>query len=53
MYGCDSWSLKVFEKRVLRRIFGLKDETIGGWRALLNEELLKLNSPPNIITMIK
>jgi hypothetical protein len=34
--------LRVFENRVLRRIFGLKrDEVTGGWRKLLNEELHK------------
>jgi hypothetical protein len=33
----------VFENRVLRRIFGPKrDEMIGGWRKLHNEELHKL-----------
>jgi hypothetical protein len=32
--------MKVFENRVLRRIFGQKrDEIIGGWRKLHNEEL--------------
>jgi hypothetical protein len=45
--------LRVFEKRVLRRIFGPKrDETIGGWRKLHNEELHSLYSSPNIIRSI-
>jgi hypothetical protein len=40
----------VFENRVLRKIFGQKrDETIGSWRGLLNEELHNLYSSPNII----
>jgi hypothetical protein len=48
LYGCDTWSLKlrgeprlrVFENRVLRRIFGPKrDEVTGVWRKLLNKEL--------------
>jgi hypothetical protein len=44
----------VFEKRVLRRIFGLKrDEVTGGWRKLHNEELHNLYSSPSIIRMIK
>jgi hypothetical protein len=44
----------VFENRVLRRIFGPKrDEIIGGWRKLHNEELHNLYSSPNIIIMIK
>jgi hypothetical protein len=43
----------VFEKRVLRRTFGPKrDETIGGWRKLHNEELHSLYSSPSIIRMI-
>jgi hypothetical protein len=34
------YRLRVFENRVLRRIFGLKgDEVVGGWRKLHNEEL--------------
>ena len=48
LYGCETWSLKlreerrlrVFEKRVLRRIFGSKtDKVIGELRKLHNEEL--------------
>jgi hypothetical protein len=46
--------LRVFENRVLRRIFGPKrDEVIGGWRKLHNEKLHKLYSSPNIIRMMK
>jgi hypothetical protein len=48
----EEHGLKVFENRVLRRIFGLKkDEITGGWRKLHNEELLELYSWPNIIGM--
>jgi hypothetical protein len=37
----EVYRLKVYERRVLRRIFGPKRaETIGGWRKLHNEELL-------------
>jgi hypothetical protein len=48
LYGCDTLTrklreehrLRVFENRVLRRIFGPKrDEVTGGWRKLHNEEL--------------
>jgi hypothetical protein len=51
LYGCEIWSLtlreehrlRVFENRVLRRIFGPKrDEVTGGWRKLHNEELRDL-----------
>jgi hypothetical protein len=42
----------VFENRVLRGIFGLKrDEQIGGWRNLHNEELHNLYCSPSIIRM--
>jgi hypothetical protein len=62
LYGCETWSLtlreeqkiRVFEKRVLRRIFGPKrDETTGEWRRLRNEKLNGLCSSQNIIRVIK
>jgi hypothetical protein len=62
VYGCETWSLtlreehglRVFEKRVLRRIFGSKrDEVKGGWRKLHYEELHNLYSSPRIIRKIK
>jgi hypothetical protein len=46
--------LRVFENRVLRRIFGPKrDEATGGLRKLHNEELNKFYSSPNVIRMTK
>jgi hypothetical protein len=62
LYECETGSLtlreesrlRVFGNRVLRRIFGPKrDEMIGGWRKLHNEELPNLCSSPSIIKMIK
>jgi hypothetical protein len=46
--------LRVFENRVLRRIFGSKrDEVTGEWRKLHNEELRDLYYSPSIIRIIK
>jgi len=55
LYGCETWlltlrvecRLRMFENRVLRRIFGPKrDEVTGEWRKLHNEELNDLYSYP-------
>jgi len=62
LYVCETWSLtlreectlRVFENRVLRRIFGTKrDEVTGKWRKLHNEELNVLYRSPNIVGTIK
>jgi len=45
--------LRMFEKRVLRRVFGPKrDEVTGKWRKLHNEELSDLYSLPNIVRVV-
>jgi hypothetical protein len=62
LYGCETWSLplredhrlRVFENRVLRRIFGPKrDEVTGEWRKLQSEEFHNLYSSPDIVGQIK
>jgi hypothetical protein len=46
--------LRVFENRVLRRVFGpRRDEVTGEWRKLHNEELNELHSLPNIVRVVK
>jgi hypothetical protein len=61
-YGCETWlltlreerRLRVFERRVLRRMFCLKrDDVTGEWRKLHNEELNGLYSSPHVIQVIK
>jgi len=45
--------LKVFENRVLRRIFGPKrDEVTGAWRKIINEDLNDLYGSPCIVRVI-
>ena len=62
LYGCETWSLtlreehrlRVFENKVLRKIFGAKKEEITReWRKLYNAELYALYSSPNIIRSLK
>jgi hypothetical protein len=62
LHGCETWSLtlreehrlRVFENRVLRRMFRPKrDEMIGSWRKVHNEELHNLYCSPSIIRIIK
>jgi len=62
LYGCETWSLtlreeptlKVFDNRVLRKIFGSKrNEVTEEWRKLHNEELNDLYCSLNIVQVIK
>jgi hypothetical protein len=62
LYGCETWSLmlreehrlRVLENRILRRIYGPKrDEVMGEWRKLHNEELHNLYSSPDIIRQVQ
>jgi hypothetical protein len=61
LYGCETWSLtlgeehrlRVFEKRVLRKISGPKRDEDGSYRKLHNDELHSLYSSSNIVKVIK
>ena len=62
LYGCETWSLtlreefrlRVFENRVLRRVFGPKrDEVTEEWRKSHKEGLRGLYSLPNIVRVVK
>jgi hypothetical protein len=62
LYGCETWSLalreehrlRVFENRVLRRIFGPKrDEVTEEWKKLHNEQVHDMYPSPSIIIIIK
>jgi len=60
-YGCETWLLKetikskliVFERKVLRKIFGPTKERDGTWRVKTNDELDKLMRHKNITNYIK
>ena len=62
LYGCETWSLtlreesrpRVFENKVLRKMFGPKrDEVTGEWRKVHNEEIHDLYTSPIIVRVKK
>jgi len=62
LYGCETWSLtlreerrlRMFENRLLRRVFGPKrDKVTGEWGKLHIEEISDLHSLPNIVRVVK
>jgi hypothetical protein len=60
LYGCETWSLtlreehrlRLFENRVLRRIFGPRRDEVTGGRKLHGEVLHGLYSSPGIVRVI-
>ena len=61
LYGCETWHLtlkedcrlRVFENRILRRIFRPERNENGEWRRLQNEGLNSLHRSANIVRVIK
>jgi hypothetical protein len=61
IYGCEIWVLKesiiqglsVFERKILRKIFGTTKENNGIWRIKTNKELDELIKHHNIINYVK
>jgi hypothetical protein len=61
LYGCETWfltlreehRLRIFENRVLRRMFGPKRDEVTGGRRKLHEDLHNLYSSPSIIRVTK
>ena len=61
VYNCETWHLtlreelrlKVFENRILRRIFGPKRDANGEWRSFHNKELHSLFLSPYVVKVIK
>jgi hypothetical protein len=61
LYACklgltlrEEQRFRVFQNRVLKRIFGPKrEEVAGGWKSPHNEELRNLYALPDIVRMIK
>ena len=57
LYDCEEWSLalreerrtRIFENRILWRVFGPKRDANGEWKRLHNDELHSLYHSPNIV----
>jgi hypothetical protein len=60
-YGCDAWTLtdrdeqhlRIFERRILRKIFGTVENEDGSWRIRMNYELNKLTENADTVRFIK
>ena len=60
-YGCEAWTLttrdeqylRIFERRILRKIFGSMQNEDGSWRIRMNHELNELTENADIVRFIK
>jgi hypothetical protein len=60
-YGCEAWTLtnrdeqhlRIFERRILRKIFGPEQNEDGSWRIRMNNELNELIGNADIVRFIK
>jgi hypothetical protein len=60
-YGCEAWTLtnrdeqclRIFERRILRKIFGPVQNEDGSWRIIMNNELNELTENSDIVVFIK
>jgi hypothetical protein len=60
-YGCDAWTLtardeqhlRIFERKILRKIFGPIQDKNGSWRIRMNHELNELIGNADIVRFIK
>jgi len=59
-YGCEAWTLtnrdeqhlRIFERRILRKIFGPVQNEYGSWRIRMNYELNELKGNTDIVRFI-
>jgi len=60
-YGCEAWTLtsrdeqhlRIFERRILRKIFGPVQNEDGSWRVRMNHELNELIENADAVRFIK
>jgi len=60
-YGCEAWTLinrnelclRIYERKILRKIFGPVQNEDGSWRIKMNYELNKLTEKADIVRFIK
>ena len=60
-YGCEAWTLttrdvqhlRIFERKILRKIFGPVQDKDGSWRIRMNHELNELIGNADVVRFIK